>query len=31
MCSLNGLHVEVQGAGAWVRADGCVPGVGERT
>jgi hypothetical protein len=31
MCALDGLHVEIEGAGAWVRADGYIAGVGERT
>jgi hypothetical protein len=31
VCALDGFHVEIQGAGPGVCADGCVSGVGERT
>lgn len=29
VCAFDGLHVEVEGAGVWVCADGGVAGVGE--
>lgn len=29
MCALDGLHVEVEGSGVWVGADGRIAGVGE--
>lgn len=29
VCALDGLHVEIEGSGVWVGADGGIAGVGE--
>ena len=29
MCALDGLHVEIEGSGVWIGADGGIAGVGE--